>query len=517
MGTTGVDVGLWGWVWIAAFLALFVGIGIYGMRKTKTGDDFAVARGAYGPYLLVFALAATVASGSTFMGIPGLAYSKGFPAIWYPAIYPIGIYAGLILAIKLIKRAGDRFRSGSIPDFMGQRYDSDFLRIGFALLSLLLIYYVTAQIVAAATMFEVMLGVGYRGGILLSVGVVALYITIGGSHADIMTDGIQGILMTIIALGIAAVFFLGLGVEGAGPGAINRSLVAQDPALGWDHYFSPGDPIFGTGWLVLLMFIAHLPFAMNPHIGKLAFSLKDSSQLRVFLMLAIPIGSILGFTVLGGLHARALVGPDIRPDAAIPVLFTQIFPPMVAGFLGVGILSAIMSTADGLFIAIAVIFSNDLYRRTLAPRIHADRSPEQIDRIALWISRIATVLVALAAIALAWNPPEFLAVLLWIGVGGIVSGAAGPLVVGSLWRRATRPAAIASFLTGVLLYAAFWLVIGWRNPFGAAGVCVTVASLVMVVVSLLTKPMDPELLDRIFNPEPREAWEPAEAGAGDRG
>lgn len=505
------DVGIWGWIWIVAFLFLFVGIGIYGMRKTKTGEDFMVARSAYGPYLLVFALAATVASGSTFMGIPGLAYSKGFPAIWYPAIYPVGIYLGLILMFKLIKRAGDRFRSNSIPEFMGQRYDSNFLRLGFALLSLLLIYYVTAQIVAAATMFEVMLGVGYQAGVLLSVGVVGLYITIGGSHADIMTDGIQGMMMTIIALGIGVLFFLSYGLDGFGPGAINQSLVAQDPTLGWDNYFAPGDPIFGSFWLVLLMFIAHLPFAMNPHIGKLAFSLRDSSQLRIFLMLAIPIGSILGFTVLGGLHARALVGPDIRPDAAIPVLFTQIFPPILAGLLGVGILSAIMSTADGLFIAIAVIFSNDIYRRTLAPRIHGHKTAEEIDRVALWISRVATVLVAFAAIALAWNPPQFLAVLLWIGVGGIVSGAAGPLLIGSLWKRATRPAAIASFLTGVLLYASFWLVIGWQNPFGVAGVCVTVASLVMVVVSLLTRPMDPELLDRIFNPQRVEAAEPVPA------
>jgi Na+/proline symporter len=497
------DVGLWGWIWIAVFLLVFLGLGIYGMRKTRTGEDFAVARSAYGPYVLAFALAASVASGSTFMGIPGLAYSKGFPAIWYPAIYPIGIYIGLILAFQLIKRAGDRFRSGSIADFMGQRYDSDFLRIGFGLLSLLLIYYVTAQIVAAATMFEVMLGIDYRQGILLSVGVVALYITIGGSHADIMTDGIQGVLMTIIALGITVLFLLGTGLDGSGPGAIQESLARQDPALGWDRFFSPGDPIFGAAWLVLLMFVAHLPFAMTPHIGKLAFALKEPAQLRTFLLLAIPISSILGFAVLGGLHARALVGPDLRPDAAIPVLFTQLFPPVIAGFLGVGILSAIMSTADGLFISIAVTFSNDIYRRTLAPRLHSDRSPREIDRIALWISRSAILFVAAAATFLAWNPPEFLSILLWIGVGGIVSGAAGPLLIGSMWRRATRPAAIASFLTGVSLYAAFWLVIGWQNPFGAAGVAVTVASLVMVGVSLVTRPPDPEHLDRVFSRHPR--------------
>ncbi len=163
---------LWGWIWLLCFVSVVIGLGFYGMTKTRTEEDFAVARRSYGPVILAFCLASTVASGSTYMGIPGLAYSKGFPAIWYPATYPIGIYGGLILCLRLLKRAGDRFRSNSISEFLGQRYGSDFLRVAFALLSLLLIYYITAQIVAAATMFQVILGLGYQGGIVLTVAVV---------------------------------------------------------------------------------------------------------------------------------------------------------------------------------------------------------------------------------------------------------------------------------------------------------------------------------------------------------
>jgi len=500
MTEAGAGVGVWGWLWMGLFLAVFLGIGLYGMRRTKTGEDFAVARNAYGPVILALAFAATIASGSTFMGLPGLAYSKGFAAVWYPAIYPIAIYLGLIVTVKVLKRVGDRFRSNSLPELMGQRYDSEVLRIAFAVLSLLLIYYITAQFVAAATIFEYILGLEYQTAVLLTVGVVAFYIGLGGTHADIMTDGVQGAMMLLIALVIAALFLVSYGMDGAGPGVVNEALVRQDPALGWDNYFAPGDPIFGSLTLVVLMFIAHLPFAMNPHIGKLAFSLREPKHLRTFLLLAIPIGSILGFTVLGGLHARAILGPDVRPDAAIPALMTHLFPPALAGLLGVAILSAIMSTADGLFIAIAVIFSNDLYKRTLAPRIHRHKSPEQIDHIALWISRIATVGVGVVAVVLAWNPPKFLSVLLWIGVGGIVSGAAGPLVIGLLWRRATRAGAIASFFTGVLLYAGLYVVVGWKNPFGVAGVCVLAGSATMIVVSLLSRPMDERYLQRIFGP-----------------
>ena len=501
-------IGLWGWAWVTVFLALFIGIGVWGMRKTSNDEDFAVARGAYGPVTLAFAFAATIASGATFMSLPGMAYSKGFASLWYPATYPIAIYVGMILAIKLIKRAGDKFRSNSLPEFMGQRYNSNFLRIGFALVSMLLVYYIAAQIVAAATIFEVLLGLNYQHGILASVAVIALYITMGGSHADIMTDGIQGVMMVLIGLIIGVIFFLGVGFEGTGPSLINDALVKQDPSLGWDNYFREGDVLFGSFWLISLIFIAHIPFAMNPHIGKLAFALNDPKQIRTFLLIAIPVGSILGFTVLGGLHARALFGPEfgdvIRPDQAIPVLFTQLFPPFVAGLLGVGVLSAIMSTSDGLFISIAVIFSNDLYKKTFAPVIHKNKSREQVEQIALNISRVAIVLVGVVACWLAWNPPQFLAVLLWMGVGGILAGATGPLLIGSLWKGATKTGAIASFLVGVIsfglgiVYCFVLKEVPFKNPFAVAGTCIIIAAVTMIVVSLFTKKLPQEHVDDMF-------------------
>ena len=490
------------------FLALFIGIGIWGMRKTSNDEDFAVARGSYGPVTLAFAFAATIASGATFMSLPGMAYSKGFATLWYPATYPIAIYVGMILAIKLIKRAGDKFRSNSLPEFMGQRYNSNFLRIAFALVSMLLVYYIAAQIVAAATIFEVLLGLNYQHGILASVAVIALYITMGGSHADIMTDGIQGVMMVLIGLIIGVIFFLGVGFEGTGPSLINDALVKQDPSLGWDNYFKEGDVVFGSFWLISLIFIAHIPFAMNPHIGKLAFALKDPKQIRTFLLIAIPVGSILGFTVLGGLHARALFGADfgdvIRPDQAIPVLFTQLFPPFLAGLLGVGVLSAIMSTSDGLFISIAVIFSNDLYKKTFAPVIHKNKSKEQVEQIALNISRVAIVVVGVVACWLAWNPPQFLVVLLWIGVGGILAGATGPLLVGSLWKGATKTGAIASFLVGVIsfgvgiIYCFVLKDVPFKNPFAIAGTCIIAAAVTMIVVSLFTKKLPQAHVDDMF-------------------
>ena len=39
-----------------------------------------------------------------------------------------------------------------------------------------------------------------------------------------------------------------------------------------------------------------------------------------------------------------------------------------------------MSTADGLVISSSQVIANDLYRRTIAPRVHHDLTPSQLDK-----------------------------------------------------------------------------------------------------------------------------------------
>ena len=39
----------WSWVFLFGYVGLMVGIGVYAQRRIKHADDFATARGAYGP------------------------------------------------------------------------------------------------------------------------------------------------------------------------------------------------------------------------------------------------------------------------------------------------------------------------------------------------------------------------------------------------------------------------------------------------------------------------------------
>src|SRR5690606_11816848 len=199
--------------------------------------------------------------------MPGLAYSMGAPSLWYPLLYPIATVIGMLFVAKAIKKYGDQFGTRTIPEFIGERFNSDFLRIVLTIISALLIFYVVSQFVAAATMFQTMMGVNYELGLLLTAVVLAVYVFMGGSHSDVMTDAIQGLLMLVTAIVVVICFVGSVGVDGGFTDMIAK-ISEENPTGGFDRLFLPGDITYGAFWMVALLFIAHLPFAALPHLGN---------------------------------------------------------------------------------------------------------------------------------------------------------------------------------------------------------------------------------------------------------
>ena len=169
------------------------------------------------------------------------------------------------------------------------------------------------------------------------------------------------------------------------------------------------------------------------------WALKDETQRTRFVIFAFLIGLTLPCMAFGGILGRAVLGDDLIGTAAndvVPRLFIELLPVWLAAFLGVGILAAVMSTADGVVITMSQIFANDIYRLTYAPKYEASWSAAEIDRKVLKIGRIATVVILLASAAVAWLGQGLNITLLGaIGFGGMSSAFAGPLILGILWPR----------------------------------------------------------------------------------
>ena len=523
----------WSYLFLFLYVGAMLGIGVLGRRRIRHADDFATARGAYGPLFLAFAFAAATASGATFLGGPGLAYAYGLTTVWSGFLYPIGVYFGVLVSMRLVATAGNRFGNRTIPEYLGDRFQSGGIRVAVSLFSLVLFFYLVGQLVSGLVMFEIMLGMPPVWALIVTSSVLLVYVVLGGAHADILTDGAQGAMMIALAVLVIAMFALGIGVDG-GLGGLIDNLRRQDENL--VGALNPTTPLYHSPWSIICVVFAHLPLGLLPHLGNKLWALKDAGAQRSFIKLAFLFGITLGMLGLAGILARgvfgdALLAAGANPNQALPLLFIELFPTWLAALIGVGILAAIMSTADGLVVSSSQIIANDLYRRTLADRLAPNATQAERDRRELLISRVSTVVVLAICTVLAWFLMERnIALTVWIGIGGMMAAFAGPLVVGALWRGVTRGGAyaglISGFVTFVLLHTqalrpewfaglpgesvAAWLHGEGPNPISCAAIGEGVGIAFTVVFSKLTKPLPAAHIATLFGRASNGARQPAQ-------
>jgi sodium/proline symporter len=509
-----MDLATWSWIFMVVYISGMLVIGVIGQRRVKHADDFATARGSYGPIFLAFAFAATTASGATFLGGPGLGYQWGFASQWGNFLYPIGVYFGVLISMRLIATTGNKFGSRSIPEFLGDRYQSEGIRVMVSIFSLVLFFYLAGQLVSGLVMFEIFLGLSPFWALLITTTVLLFYVVLGGAHADILTDGVQGFMMLILAIVVIVLVLTGSGVDGGLSGLIDR-LETQNSNL--VQPLNPESALTHSWWSIIAVLFAHIPLGLLPHLGNKLWALKGVGDQRTFIKLAFLFGLTLGMMGLGGLLARGLLGDALllegaNPNQALPLVFIELFPTWLAALVGVGILAAIMSTADGLVVSSSQIVANDLYRRSIAPRLKKPPSEDRLDQQVLTISRVTTVFVLVITMGMAWTLMETnIALIVWIGTGGMMAAFAGPLVVGALWRGVTRAGAYtglaSGFVTFLILHTQIldpsWFGSGWLhgegpNPFSCAAMGEAVSVSLTFLVSRSTQPLPQSHLEGMF-------------------
>ena len=73
------------------------------------------------------------------------------------------------------------------------------------------------------------------------------YVVLGGAHADILTDGVQGFLMVVVGAVLVVLFVVGYGVDGGFRGMI-ANLEAQDPNL--VTWLNPDVVLYHSWWSI---------------------------------------------------------------------------------------------------------------------------------------------------------------------------------------------------------------------------------------------------------------------------
>jgi sodium/pantothenate symporter len=475
------------------YLFVMAIIGYKGAKRTKTINDFAIAGQKIGPLFVALSIVATAYSVALYMGYPGWAYAWGYSSFWYFAAMGFAVPLGFFLGMKRY-----RFTMGralSLPDYLGNRYNSNFLRGLTAFVTLALVAYIGSQLAGMAKLMNAYTGMGYALGLIVIVLVVTIYIFFGGTYGHIWTDAIQMLIMSVASV---VVFISGFIIIGGGIGKLTSMLGAQGPEF--IAATNPKSPIAYSTFVIIMSYIMACLLFVWPQIAKVTMSLEREEDIKKCFYYVILFNFLAVFIMFGGLYARALGLKVDNLDYALPTYLITYFPAPIAALIALSIVSAGMSTADTQFVVISTSVANDLYRKVFHPPEKWDDS--RVEKNSMIIARLVTLLVAGGCfVVLYLFPPWSVGLLIWVGLSALIGALCGPLLLGLYWRRGTPTGAIVSCISGLVIY----VIIMWfkliKSPFVVAVTCSAVGTLLYVIVSLLTKPMPQEHLAKFFPEE----------------
>lgn len=386
-------------VWSA--LILYVGITLFltvrGVLRTKDLTSFAVGNRDISPAWVGLSLTAQLTSVATFVVNPGLVYHYGLSALMGLGFAAgLGIITGLCVLSGPFRAVGDKVKALTIPQWIGARYDSKGLRLFFAVISLSLVSFIVLIAVAIAlTLFSLLQMTDINSTTWLVVGIMAFvftYTLAGGANTSTYTNAIQAMVMLLVGL---ILIFSGYEHFTAGEGLFAK-LSAIDPGLSSltnakSLYFRNFFEVFFCNFLVGLAIVC------QPHILGKSLLLKDSSQIKTYLTVAIIAGTVFVSVMLVGLYARVTLEQLTAVDRVVPTYIAQNFSSGTQVLISIGLLCAGISTLEGLLLALSAIFSSDIYL-TLKP-INPETRDEDLKK-ALRFGRIALVIVGIGCVFL---------------------------------------------------------------------------------------------------------------------
>lgn len=485
---------IWTGIFVGAFVLGMIALGFVASKKTEDNDDWATARKSYGPIAVGLTMVATYASGALFIGGSGMGYSVGYPIMWYSLAFPLGSFCGVLLFGRFTQsmhKQGLR----TFGEYFGARYQSDFMRIAMAIVSICLFFYISSQVISAGTILELLMGIPYKVAIWVSTVLILIYITGGGAHSDFLTDTAQAIAMIVLSIICIIICVTTPGVEG-GMTAVNDILVSINPEMGWNSLFNSQVKQFSNAFFAGMILFMTIPFAIQPQLALKLVALKNPRDSKKAIMFGLIVAFLFQIaSSLTGITAHAIIPEGLqRADMALVTVLVKVFEktPLVAALLCSFIIAAVMSTVDGLFLSMGQIVSNDIYRLTIAPR--RGHTPEQIEKTTLKISRVSTILIAVIATLLATNPPASILQYLSLGGSCIFCCAAGPMIFGALWKGTTKMGAILAFCITVPIYWFFGLVLKWPSMSTPGLVFIINMSLTFIISKVTPQTFTPEHL-----------------------
>jgi SSS family solute:Na+ symporter/sodium/proline symporter len=424
---------------LALYFLVMLAIGVYAFRKsTSDVSGYMLGGRNLSPSVAALSAGASDMSGWMLMGLPGAMYLSGASSTWIAVGLVIGALLNYLVVAPRLRTYTELANDAiTLPDFFENRFNdkSHLLRVVASLVIVVFFtLYTSSGIVAGGKLFESAFNLPYETGLYVTASVVVAYTLFGGFLAVSLTDFVQGCIMFIALVLVPVVTIQEVG----GIAQMQSTIMNINPSL--------LDVFNGVGLISILSAMSWgLGYFGQPHIIVRFMAIRHvkdiptARRIGMSWMIVAIIGAMA--TGLAGIAYVAKSGLQLDDAETIFIVLSQIlFNPLIAGFLLAAILAAIMSTISSQLLVTSSSLTEDFYKTFL----HRQASEKQ----QVLIGRLSVLLVALVAIALAYDRNSSILSLVsnaWAGFGA----AFGPVVIASLyWRKMTGNAALAGMITG---------------------------------------------------------------------
>lgn len=425
--------------------------------------------------VLAFSYATSSVSAACFMGEPGIMSVVGWPYYWVV----IGVVPGLIIpAVLLMPRMrmrAEKLGSLTIPEYLGDCYQSDTLRLIVAgIISVFYIFPLVGQFKGAAILLESFTGISFKLGLTIITIVIILFVISGGLKSVAWTDFVQGFPMLIISVVLITISLKAVG----GFKGLEQGLAEINPSMLDIVQRESSDAQMPLSGVLGNFVFWCITFISQPYLCSRFLAIPDVKRKTIgtFLITTLILTSIYNSFYLCGLTGKVLY-PDVDADYLTVTMAINILPKWAAALMMIGIFSAMLSTATSVLLVVGQAIGRDFY----AIAINKGTTPER----EVLVTRIAIIVISLLCFAFNFiNPPQFLSVVLYFGWSGIGASIGVPLFSTIISKKTTKEGAIVSSLTGpaaYLVFAYFFKLNSWFSCLLA----VLLSAILMIAVSYI--------------------------------
>ncbi|KAL8610906.1 hypothetical protein ACOMHN_056761 [Nucella lapillus] len=437
----------------------------------------------------------------------------------------------------------------TMPEYLRKRFGGQRIRIYLSVLALLLYVFtkISADLYSGAIFLtQALPELNLYVAVIILLGVAAIFTIGGGLTAVIWTDFIQTVIMIVGAFILMIMSFIEVGgyeglqkkffeawpnttVQNWGNDSYRYGKCGIPPANSW-HLIRAADD-GGLPWpgVMFGLTISSIWYWCSDQvIVQRALAAKNMSNAKAGTLFAGYLKFLpMWLIVFPGMIARVLFPNKIAcgdPDEcesfcgsrsgctniAFPTLVLQLMPAGLRGLMLAVMMSALISSLTSIFNSSSTIFTMDIWRR-----IHKNASEVEL----MIVGRVCVI--ALVGVGIAWIPIVQNISELFHYIQAITSFLAPPVcavyILAIFWKRTNEPGAFSGLMVGLVvgLVRFIWEYAYSPVPCGEEdlderpaiiskvhylhfGILLWgIVTIVTIVVSLLTKPIDDIHLQRL--------------------